>query len=157
MFFVALKPLLAQCQSLNLIVTASGDEITVTVIPTPKAGQDKALAQPLKVSASAADLDAGLAEALTTYSGKRLSLLEQTEATTAILEAARQESVDKSSKAVKSARAGSKVAGSTLAPTETDGDEGDGNDSTAFASSQGDKAATSTSPESKSANLFEMS
>lgn len=84
--FTSLLPLLTQSQAVTVILSANGESITATVMPKPKADRDNVLSQPLQLTGTAAELDEGFATAVTSWSGKRLSLIEQVEAANAILE-----------------------------------------------------------------------
>jgi len=119
--FTAIKPLLATCASLNLFLVLNDDDtITVTSIPlNKKEGGDAALQTPLSLTGTAEELSEGFAEAVSKYSSKRQSLIEQLEATELILDAAKKDAATKASTAVK------KGAGKTK-PESTSSGEGDG-------------------------------
>ncbi len=98
--FQALQTLLAALASLTVSMVANTDgTITVTVIP--KGGKDgNALDTPLTLTGTAAELDEGFADVLTSYTNKRQTLSDQLAATEAILEAAQQEATDKAKKSI---------------------------------------------------------
>jgi PRTRC genetic system protein E len=124
--FVAIEPLLRHCSKLTLSLQIKGDDMVVCVMPQGTT-KDAAMLQPLALTASAAELDAGFVDALTAYTDAHASLAEQVAATTAILEAAKTTQV---SKATKTLAKGSKPA--LLAPgrssTASDSDEDDDSD-----------------------------
>jgi PRTRC genetic system protein E len=97
--FVALEPLLKSCGKLNLSLQMKGEEIVVFVMPQGTA-KDPSLLQPLALTATAAELDAGFVDALLAYNGAHASLAEQVAATAAILGAAEQTQVSKATKAL---------------------------------------------------------
>lgn len=158
MIFKTLCGLLASNIAVNLMVTGTEDKMTVTVIPKPaKTGEGKeALSQPLVLTGSAAELDAEFATLLGRFDNSRKSLIEQFEATEAVLEAAKKASAEKAAKGVTKAAAKASTKGATAAAANPDGGgEGnmDGEDegipgSTAQA---GQPAAAATEPP---ANLF---
>ncbi|MFM0027451.1 PRTRC system protein E [Paraburkholderia madseniana] len=97
--FVALEPLLKSCGTLKLTLKMKGDEVVVFVMPEGEA-KDATLRQPLVMTASAAELDAGFVDHLATYTGAHASLAEQVAATTAILGEAQKTQVTKATKAL---------------------------------------------------------
>jgi PRTRC genetic system protein E len=125
--FVELEPLLKSCNSLKLTIKMKGDQMVVFVMPEGEA-KDTALRQPLVMTASAVELDAGFAEHLAAFSGAHASLAEQVAATTAIIGEAQKAQVTKATKALagKGGRAsspGKSSAGSGDADTESDEDD----------------------------------
>jgi PRTRC genetic system protein E len=97
--FVSIEPLLRSCTKLTLSLQMKGDDVVVFVKPEGSA-KDAAMLQPLVLTASAAELDAGFADALAGYTGVRASLADQVAATAAILEAAQKTQVSKATKAL---------------------------------------------------------
>jgi PRTRC genetic system protein E len=136
--FVALQQLLSQSPSLSMSITGQGNNLTVVVMPKPTAGDSAALAQPLRLTGTAEELDAGFVEALTQFSTARLSVVEQVEATKAVLEAGRKESASKATSAIK--KAGKSSTASPPAPTSDDDDQGES--ATGCTSNDGAPAAT---------------
>jgi PRTRC genetic system protein E len=130
--FAALEPLLQSCGTLKLTLKMKGDEMVVFVMPEGEA-KDATLRQPLVMTASAAELDAGFVDHLTTYSGAHASLAEQVAATTAILGEAQKTQVTKATKALagKGARAALPAPGkpSASASGSDDDDDTDSSDS----------------------------
>jgi PRTRC genetic system protein E len=122
--FVELEPLLKSCNTLKLAIKMKGDQMVVFVMPEGEA-KDTALRQPLVMTASAADLDAGFAEHLATYTGAHASLAEQVAATTAIIGEAQKAQVTKATKALsgKGGRASSPTPGKSSAGSEDPDDE----------------------------------
>jgi PRTRC genetic system protein E len=118
--FVDIEPLLRTCTKLTLSMQMKGDEMVVFVMPQGTA-KDTAMLQPLALTAPAAELDAGFAQALATYTGAHASLAEQVAATAAILEAAQKTQVSKATKAL------NKPAGKTGAGA-SDSSSGDSED-----------------------------
>ena len=88
------EELFALACSATLTMTVSADEksgrLTVNVIPKPRqdAGE-AALTQPLSLTATPQEFDAGFIEALRGYREVRQSLAQQAEATKEVIEAAR--------------------------------------------------------------------
>ena len=98
---------------------------------TSDSGKDvPALAMPLKLTATAEELDAGFVQALASYATRRTSLDEQVAATNEVLDAARAASVKKGTEAV--TKAGAKSTTRTAARPVADAgdaehdDDGDG-------------------------------
>lgn len=125
MMFQSLQSLLAG-GTLALSLTGNPDG-TITVLVVPKG--EGALAQPLALTATAAELDTQFAECVSSYVSSRKSLTEQMEATAAVLIAAKQESASKAAKAITKSAEASTVkdkAPSTNSDLEGDDDEGEG-------------------------------
>lgn len=141
--FVSLEPLLRSCTKLTLSLQMKGDDVVVFVKPEGSA-KDAAMLQPLVLTASAAELDAGFANALAAYTGVRASLADQVAATTAILEAAQTTQVSKATKAL----SGKKVTPAAAKPSsdnESDEDDADDNaDGEQSTATTATTAATST-------------
>ena len=116
--FETLKSFLAS-NTATLMLTSEGDQITVTVIPKPKAEGDPALKTPLVISGTAAELDEGFAGVLAGYVSAHKSLAEQLAETQAVLDRAKRESA---AKAVKGAP---KAAGPKAVTLDELADEGD--------------------------------
>lgn len=108
--FVQLKPMLKACTGITITMVDGDDgKVRLTVIPKPKAGDtEEALKTPLVLTATAEELDEGLAEHLTSYSNAYVSLAEQLESTTAILAAAKTTSEKKAVKALTKGTPGGK-------------------------------------------------
>lgn len=124
--FVELEPLLKSCDSLKMAIKMKGDQMVVFVMPEGEA-KDTALRQPLVMTASAAELDAGFAEHLATYAGAHASLAEQVAATTAIIGEAQKAQVKKATKALagkggKASSPGKSSPGSEDADSDEDDD-----------------------------------
>lgn len=117
MIFSNLLPLL-QSTDLTLKLSASGDDITVVVVPKVK-DIGSALATPLSLTATAAELDAGFTNIVAQYAGSRSSLAEQLEASKLVMEAAGKTAVENASK--KAAENASKPM-----PPVSEGGEGEG-------------------------------
>jgi PRTRC genetic system protein E len=97
---------LASNATLTLIVSAdaASGRMTVSVIPKPKDDSGEAgLRQPLSLTATAQEFDAGFIAALRNYREVRASLAEQAAATHEVLEAAKAASVKKASEATSKA------------------------------------------------------
>lgn len=116
------EELFALACSATLTMTVSADEksgrLTVNVIPKPKpdAGES-ALAQPLSLTATPQEFDAGFIDALRGYREVRSSLAQQAEATKEVIEAAKAASVKKASDATtNAAKAAAKSASAKAAP-----------------------------------------
>lgn len=121
--FQSLQRLLAG-GTLAISLTGNADD-TITVLVVPKG--EGALAQPLALTATAAELDAQFAECVSQYVTARKSLTEQMEATAAVLAAAKQESAGKAVKAITKSATASTVK-DKAAPTNSnpDGEDDEG-------------------------------
>jgi PRTRC genetic system protein E len=120
--FKQMQKFLSTCTAVTIILAeGKGEAISVTVIPKPKQTGDgaQALSTPLHLEGTPAELDEQFADLLTKYQEARQSLVDQMEATTAVLAAAKAEQAKKSTNAVKKAASPSK------AGTVADDDEGD--------------------------------
>lgn len=98
------EELFALATSATLMMTLSADEksgrLTINIIPKPRTDAgEPALAQPLSLTATPAEFDAGFIEALRGYREVRQSLAQQAEATKEVIEAAKAASVKKASTA----------------------------------------------------------
>lgn len=154
------EELFALACSATLTMTVSADEksgrLTVNVIPKPRqdAGE-AALTQPLSLTATPQEFDAGFIEALRGYREVRQSLAQQAEATKEVIEAAKAASVKKSSdataKAGASKAAAAKPAPATTAPVSGDAVD-DEEDDAARAPTVG--VATATAVGGESFDLF---
>ncbi len=116
------EELFALACSATLTMAVSADEksgrLTVNVIPKPRqdAGEP-GLTQPLSLTATPQEFDAGFIEALRGYREVRQSLAQQAEATKEVIEAAKAASVKKASEAtVKAGAAKSAPAKPATAP-----------------------------------------
>ena len=140
--FVSLEPLLRSCTKLTLSLQMKGDDVVVFVKPEGSA-KDAAMLQPLVLTASAAELDAGFADALAGYTGVRASLVDQVAATTAILEAAQKTQVSKATKALSGSK--TKLATSTAeSSSDNDSDDDEPDESAEGEQSTATTPATST-------------
>jgi len=163
------KPIFELARTTSLVLTITADEkaglLKVTVNPKP-ASKDApaALSQPLTLTATPDELDAGFVEAVSAYGGSYQSLKETVEASVAVMEAARKEAASKAA-AKTAARAAPKQAASTVngaapvAPKSADQDAGEDADDGADASAgDGETAAPSAAPvverDTATINLF---
>jgi PRTRC genetic system protein E len=97
---------LANNATLTLIVSAdaASGRMTVSVIPKPKEDNgEAALRQPLSLTATPQEFDAGFLAALRDYREVRASLADQAAATKEVLEAAKSASVKKAGEAASKA------------------------------------------------------
>lgn len=97
---------LASNATLTLIVSAeaASGRMTVSVIPKPKDDSgEAALRQPLSLTATPQEFDAGFLAALRDYREVRASLADQAAVTKEVLEAAKSASVKKASEATSKA------------------------------------------------------
>lgn len=154
------EELFALACSATLTMTVSADEksgrLTVNVIPKPRqdAGE-AALAQPLSLTATPQEFDAGFIEALRGYREVRQSLAQQAEVTKEVIEAAKAASVKKASDATVKAGA-SKAAAAKPAPATTasvSGDAVDDEDDDAVLTATS-SAATATTVGGENFDLF---
>ena len=100
--FLQLDSIITEETSLTLKLTRGANgTLKVVVMPT-SSSKNPALAQPLAMAATPAELDAGFADLIGTYQANRLSLTAQVAATTAILGEATKMASDKAMKSLKS-------------------------------------------------------
>ncbi|MFM0051426.1 PRTRC system protein E [Caballeronia grimmiae] len=158
--FAAIEPLLRHCTKLTLSLQMKGDEMVVCVMPQGTA-KDAAMLQPLALTATAAELEAGFIDALVAYTGAHASLAEQVAATTAILEAAKTTQVSKATKTL--AKGSSKPAlpapgrSSTDADNDDDdSDDAEGQNTAPTASSASSAAEASAEPANTGTNLASL-
>lgn len=120
--FVQLETILTdETPSITLkLARGSNGTMKVCVMPATTS-KNPALAQPLALAATAAELDEGFAALLTTYQTNRQSLTAQVAATTAILGQATKTAADKAVKGLKS----KSVPSTATAAGSADDDEGD--------------------------------
>ena len=145
--FVELEPLLKSCGGLKLALKMKGDAMVVVVMPEGEA-KDTALRQPLVMAAAAAELDAGFAEHLATYTGAHASLAEQVAATTAILGEAQKAQVTKATKALSGKAGRSSPAAAKSSPDEdAEDDDSESSESDAPAAANEGKADASAPAE----------
>ena len=126
--FQMLQGLIPSGSSLSLTLTGNTDN-TISVVVVPKG--NGAMAYPLAITGTAAELDEQFAEAIASFSGARKSLAEQIEATTAVLDAAKKESAEQAVKAVTNKSlapsSASTLKDKTAPKSDPDGeDDGDG-------------------------------
>ena len=158
--FVAIEPLLRNCAKLTLSLQMKGDEMVVFVMPQGTA-KDAAMLQPLALTASAAELDAGFTDALAAYAGAHASLAEQVAATTAILEAAKTTQVSKATKTLAKGSSKPALPAPSKSSAESDGDADDSDNestqeqSTASAQSS-EPASASSEPGHSGTNLASL-
>lgn len=100
---------LAKTTTLTMMISANAKAGTLTmcVKPTPRKGEEAAVTKELTLTATPEDFEQNFPACLTSYTEMHQSLLEQTAATTAFLEAAKQAQVAKGAKAVTAAANGS--------------------------------------------------
>jgi PRTRC genetic system protein E len=113
------------------IAATNAQELTLIVAPMLKEGQEPALGQPIRLTGTPAELEENFGTAMERFVGVRGSLLEQLEATEAILKDAASKSAKKGSDALKAnskAATATKVTtpAATSAPTGSAASEGDG-------------------------------
>lgn len=100
--FTQLDSIITEETSLTLKLTRGANgTLKVVVMPTTSS-KNPALAQPLAMAATPAELDAGFAELIGTYQTNRLSLTAQVAATAAILGEATKNASDKAVKSLQS-------------------------------------------------------
>jgi len=124
------EELYALATSATLTMTLSADEksgrLTINVIPKPRKDVgEPALAQPLSLTATPQEFDAGFIEILRGYREDRRSLAQQAEATKEVIEAAKAASVKKASEATAKAKASP-----AKPPSSAKSADGDGRDDT---------------------------
>jgi PRTRC genetic system protein E len=153
--FASLMPLLTQSQAVTVILSANGDQVTATVMPKPKADRDNVLSQPLQLTGTAAELDEGFATAVTSWSGKRLSLVEQVEAANAILDANKSSIANKAAGGKKTPATKSPIPASSQSTSTDDDDEGDDSGSGTEPSASDTGNAVNNSGNAALADLFQ--
>jgi PRTRC genetic system protein E len=128
--FQTLENLIAASGELKMtMIPAANGVIKVAVIPSRKANSDAALAQPLFLTGTAAELDTGFAAAIQTFSRARSSLVEQVEATTTVLAAAEKKQADKATKKLSTKPASSAASASATDDSDADNEADNENDS----------------------------
>jgi PRTRC genetic system protein E len=124
--FTQLDSIITEETSLTLKLTRGANgTLKVVVMPTTSS-KNPALAQPLAMAASPAELDAGFADLIGTYQANRLSLTAQVAATAAILGEATKKASDKAVKSLQSKDNTKPAANATDDDEQTD----DANDDT---------------------------
>ncbi|AEI83121.1 hypothetical protein CNE_BB2p03260 (plasmid) [Cupriavidus necator N-1] len=149
--FQELVPLVTACDKVVLTLTMKGDAMAVVVAPVVSKAADAALATPLALTASPAELDEGFAQAISSVSVSHRSLAEQVEATASILNAAT------SAQSTKAQKALSKANSKPVASSSDDADGTDGTDDNA--EGEGKAAAPApqaSSPEPSGTNLADL-
>ena len=112
--------------------------------------------QPLVLTASAVELDAGFVEVLQSYAGAHVSLAEQVAATTAILGAAEQTQVSKATKAIgKGGRPALPAPGASSETTDDPDTDSGNSDEVESNTSASAKAEAPSSSGTNLASLFE--
>jgi len=151
--FQQLEALVRAAGKVVLTLQASGDQLSVFVVP--QGASNPALRQPLMLTATAAELDEGFANALLTYTGSHKSLEEQVAVTTAILDEAKKAQVGKAQKTL---QGGSKKALSAPASNSTAGEDEDADDDDAQASDStpAETAPAAASTEPKGTDLLSL-
>ena len=144
--FVAIEPLLRHCTKLTLSLQMKGDDMVVCVMPQGTA-KDAAMLQPLALTATAAELEAGFIDALVAYTGAHASLAEQVAATTAILEAAKTTQVSKATKTLAKGSSKPALPAPGRSTSDADNDDDDASDD-----ASDDAAGQSTVPTASSAS-----
>lgn len=95
---------LAHQGDFTVAVRATGpdkDVLTMIVAPIAKEGQEPALAQPIRLSGTVAELEQGFDQAIDKFVTSRAELMEQVDATLAILEEAKKVQANKATTALK--------------------------------------------------------
>jgi len=159
--FSQLEALLAEASaSLLLTITRSPDgRLCVTVLPQMPEGTNACagLATPLSVIATAAELDAGFAQALSEYVAPHVSLQQQVQASAAVLAAAKTELAAKVSKATQkpAAAAASKSKPASVAPpTPAAGAACEDDDEDSDASDDSGQGGTASPAKADAVSLF---
>lgn len=140
---------LATTATLTMVVNADekGGRLTISVLPKPKKDVgEPALAKDLTLTATPEEFDAGFIAALRGYREKRASLMEQAEATSEVLEAAKSHHAKKATDAMTTFAKPSQAAESPSASTAreetgTDGMAGQGGGNAASHPAPGESLA----------------
>lgn len=126
--FQALFPLVASGGKITLTIAATANgQMKVIVCPENKNGSVPALSQPLALVATPEELDAEFVDVISNYIGTRNSLLEQVEATNALLKNAEKSQAGKAVKSLNGSAASTKAA--APGSNDDDNDEDDENPS----------------------------
>lgn len=151
--FQQLEALVRAAGKVVMTLQVSGDQLSVFVVP--QGASNPALRQPLMLTATAAELDEGFANALLTYTGSHKSLEEQVAVTTAILDEAKKAQVGK---AQKSLQGGSKKALPAPASNSTavEDDDADEDDAQASDSTPAESAPAAAPAEPKGTDLLSL-
>lgn len=159
--FSQLEALLAEASaSLLLTITRSPDgRLGVTVLPQMPEGAKTCagLATPLSVIGTAAELDAGFAQALSEYVAPHVSLQQQVQASAAVLAAVKTELAAKVSKATQkpAAAAASKSKPASVAPpTPAAGAACEDDDEDSDASDDSGQGGTASPAKADAVSLF---
>ena len=155
MLFSKLQSLLSPGASLKFEITLN-DDVTLSVIVCPK-GNTGALSQPLVITAAADELDTGFVAVLEQYQKARLSLQEQLEATTAVLDAAKKSEEKKAVKALTNKQSPAVAVQEKITPKSSDNDDnGDGLDDHGDEAENASTSGTTPSvPTGNLSNLFD--
>lgn len=153
MLFSTLQSLLSPGASLKLEVTMN-DDATLSIIVCPK-GNTGALSQPLVLTATAEEMDAGFIDVLQQYQKARQSLQEQVEATTAVLDAAKKSEEKKAVKALTSKPAPAVKEKITAKSSDNDDDDDDLENHDESSASTSTSGTAPSAPAGDLANLFD--
>jgi PRTRC genetic system protein E len=156
--FVAIAPLQRHCTKVTLSLQMKGDDMVVCVMPQGTA-KDAAMLQPLALTATAAELEAGFIDALVAYTGAHASLAEQVAATTAILEAAKTTQVSKATTTLAKGSSKPALPAPGRSSTDADNDDDDASDSAegqSTAPSASSAAEASAEPANTGTNLASL-
>lgn len=123
--FQELVPLVRASEKVVLTLTMVGETMSVLVVPVIKNPVDAALTTPLALSASPQELDAEFAAAVLNVTTAHQSLVEQAEATTSILAAAKSTQSGKATKALAKAASPGATADDSDDAEESDADQQD--------------------------------
>lgn len=138
--FQQLEALVRETGKVTLMMKMAGDQMSVVVMPCADS-KEAALRQPLVLTATPAELDAGFVQALQSFEGAHRSLAEQVSATTEILQAAEKSQAGKAQKALSK---GSKPA--LPAPKGASDDDTDDADDTEAGGDTTDSTQASDTP-----------
>ena len=128
---------LVQQTPVSLLITAVGQELRIIITPHCSKADDlplqaeQGLLTQLSLQGTPAELDVEFATAIAHYKTSRSSLAQQVEATTAILEAAKQASVSSATKALKKGQATPKALPAPTPEADPDDNDDDGLDGAA--------------------------
>lgn len=148
--FTALQPLLKQ-GDLTIHLSSNPDGILTVVVLSPEG--KGALAQPLALVATAADLDAEFATCVASFAAKRSTLNEQLEAAELVMEARGKEAINNAS----NPQTKSTESSENETHTDVDPDDDDQQDSSESKSSGPSTAVTAkpaAEPQNSIADLF---
>jgi PRTRC genetic system protein E len=150
--FQQLEVFVRETGKVTLTMKMAGDQMSVVVVPCGDS-KDAVLRQPLVLTATTAELDAGFAQALQSFESAHRSLSEQVSATTEILQAAEKSQAGKAQKALSK---GSKSALPAPTPNDADSDSDDEQDTSEHGNNAAQSVTEPAAPADGKSDLFSL-